>query len=468
MDVQSRKRNNSDTIAAIATAPGIGGIGIIRISGLQALSILHVLFRPNRPDCQFESHKFYYGTIVDQEQVVLDEVLCVYMKAPYSYTREDIVEIHSHGSYLVLQTVLQAVLSCGAYPADAGEFTKRAFLAGRVDLTQAEAVIDLLQAQTLTGAQLAVSQMQGRLYERIEGVRQGLVAILAIIEVAIDFPDEDIEIIDKKQLLLQLAEQVEKPLRLLVDLANQGKVFREGVNVVIAGRPNVGKSSLLNALLQEDRALVTAVPGTTRDTIEEIISIKGIPVRLVDTAGIREDAGQVEELGIERARKKIAEADLVLFLVDGTQALTKLDRELYATVCHKDTIVVINKKDIAPLESMKNLRLDFQGLDVVNISARQHQGVDTLQDVVYQKILGEDETSLREQVSYAPNVRHRIILEKTLDACLRINQAVIQGYSADLLAIEVQSALDYLGDIVGLTTPDDILDKIFSDFCIGK
>ncbi len=458
--------SNRETIAAIATAPVIGGIGIIRISGPLALLILTELFKPHRPQRNFQSHKLYYGTIVDHKQTVIDEVLAVYMQAPHTYTREDIVEIHSHGSYLVLQAILRAVFKAGARPADPGEFTKRAFLAGRVDLTQAEAVIDLLQAQTPTGAQLAVGQLQGRLYERIENVRQGLVAILAVIEVAIDFPDDDVEIIDKEKLLIQLREQVDEPLRALIALAKQGKIIREGVKVVIAGRPNVGKSSLLNALLQEDRALVTSVPGTTRDTIEEIISVKGIPVHLVDTAGIREGGDQVEGLGIERARKKIDEADLVLFLLDGTQRLTPLDRQLYESVREKKRIVVINKQDIAEEENIRQLVSEFKEMEVVVLSAREHQGMDKLQDSIYRLILGED--TLQEQTACAPNVRHRLILEKALEAGSRIHQALAAGFSPDLLAIEVQATLDHLGDIVGLTTPDDILDKIFSDFCIGK
>lgn len=466
MVVQSINRSNSDTIAAIATAPGIGGIGIIRISGPQALPVIQQLFCPHRSHKIFQSHKLYYGTIIDQNRTVLDEVLAVYMSAPHTYTREDIVEIHSHGSYLVQQAILRAVFCSGVRPAEPGEFTKRAFLGGRLDLTQAEGVIDLLQAQTETGARLAVSQLQGRLYERIEQIRQALVTILAIIEVAIDFPEDDVEILDKDNLLFRLREEVDTPLQALIALAKQGKIFREGVKVVIAGRPNVGKSSLLNALLQEDRALVTSIPGTTRDTIEEIISVKGIPVYLVDTAGIRDDADQVEELGIERARKKIHEADLVIFLVDGTEELTVFDRQLYESVRQKKRIVVINKLDTADAGNVKKLAIEFNQDEVVIISARESLGIDSLQEAIFRKILGEE--TLHEQGACAPNVRHRAILEKALGASNRVQKALRADFSADLLAIEVQSVLDHLGDIVGLTTPDDILDKIFSDFCIGK
>ncbi len=458
----------TDTIAAIATAPGTGGIGIIRISGPQARDILGAMFRPFRvgADPTRESHKLHYGTVVDRGGRVLDEVLAVFMKAPATYTREDVVELHSHGSYLVLQAILAEVLALGARPAEPGEFTKRAFLAGRIDLTRAEAVIDLLQARTASGVDLAMGQLQGRLQERVEAVRQGLTEILAILEVAIDFPDEDVEILDSGHLLERLARDVEAPLDRLLALADQGKVLREGISVVIAGRPNVGKSSLLNELLQEQRALVTEVPGTTRDTIEEMISIHGIPVHLVDTAGIRAHDDLVEGLGIERARRKMDEADLVLFLVDAGTGLTAQDRELYDSVAGRDHIVVLNKTDIAPPDHLDTLEREFAGVDVVRISCRRQEGIEGLRETMFRHMLGED--ALEERPACAPNLRHRAVLAKCRDACRRLRQALQAGAPADLLAVEVQSALDHLGDIVGITTPEDVLDTIFSRFCIGK
>lgn len=458
----------TDTIAAVATPPGIGGIGIIRISGPEALCILHRLFCPHSggKKGKFQSHKLYYGTVVDRFGRTLDEILAVYMRAPATYTREDVVELHSHGSWLVLQSVLAEVFAAGARPAEPGEFTKRAFLSGRIDLTKAEAVIDLLQARTDGGVRLAVEQLQGRLLDEVEAVRSALIHMLAVVEVALDFPDDDVEILDEGHLLEQLQQQVIVPVRRLLRLADQGRVVREGVHVVISGCPNVGKSSLLNGLLQEERALVTSIPGTTRDTIEEMISIHGVPVHLVDTAGIRAHDNLVEELGIERARRKLIEADLVLFLVDANAGVTDQDRELYGSVRDHDHLVVLNKIDLADKERLSRIEKEFAPLKSVRISARRHIGLDGLQEAIYTKVVVGDE--VREQLSCAPNVRHRAILSTTLEACERLRQALTRQTPADLLAVELQAALDGLSDIVGLTTPEDVLETIFSEFCIGK
>lgn len=457
----------SDTIAAIATAPGTGGIGIIRISGPESAAFLRRLFTPFKSHSVFESHKLYYGTISDRQGQVVDEVLAVYMQAPHTYTREDVVELHSHGSHLVLQAILAEVLAAGARPADPGEFTKRAFLAGRIDLTRAEAVIDLLQARTDSGVRLAVDQLQGALYEQVASIRDALVDLLALVEVAIDFPDDDVEIIDVKKMLPQLQEKIEHPLEQLVSYADRGRVFREGVKVVITGRPNVGKSSLLNGLLRDDRALVTEIPGTTRDTIEELISVRGIPVQLVDTAGIRSHDDVVEELGIERARRKLQEADLVLFVLDLSAELSVVDRELYRSLGEKKRIIVLNKIDIADGGTRAAINKEFSEDVQVEICASRGEGLEELLEALYENILGK-EGEVSEQISCAPNLRHKLILEKSLAACRQLRQTLETGAPADLLAVDLQAALDYLGDIVGLTTPDDVLDALFSRFCIGK
>ncbi len=456
-----------DTIAAIATAPGMGGIGIIRITGPLAGAVLVKLFRPQRPQRGFQSHRLCYGTVVDRSGVVLDEAMAVFMHAPHTYTREDVAEIQSHGSYPVLQAVLAEVLAIGVRPAEPGEFTKRAFLAGRIDLTRAEAVIDLLQARTAGSARLAVEHLQGSLYEQVTAIRDTLVEMLAVVEVALDFPDDGVEIMGTDLRRTRLRQGAEQPLKRLLALAEQGKVFREGIKAVIAGRPNVGKSSLLNGLLREERALVTEIPGTTRDTIEELISVRGIPVHLVDTAGIRDHDDVVEELGIERARKKLDQADLVLFVVDAACELTELDRQLYQSLGDKKRIVVLNKMDIAASGQLERISQAFAGAMQVRTAARTGTGIDALLDAVYQAVIGTGE-GMGEQPACAPNLRHTAILEKALAACRQVEQTFLACEPADLLAVDLQAALDHLADIVGLTTPDDVLDAVFSKFCIGK
>ena len=457
----------TDTIAAIATAPGTGGIGIIRISGPDALPLLRQLFIPHNPRTHFASHKLYYGTVVARDGQVLDEALAVYMRGPYTYTREDIVELHCHGSYLVLQEILRNIFELGVRSAENGEFTKRAFLAGRIDLTQAEAVLDLLQAQTAKSARLAAHQLQGELSHILENIRRELISILALLEVAIDFPDDDVEIFSSSPIEEKLQSAIITPLERLIALAKRGKIVREGVKVVIVGQPNVGKSSLLNALLQEERALVNALPGTTRDTIEEQIAIRGIPVHLVDTAGIRRHEDPVEAMGIERARQKLEEADLVLFLVDALAGVGTCERELYRTVRDKNHLVVINKRDLVAPHQLRGVAEEFLGQEVITISAKNHQGLDALQDAIYQAVIA-DGGEICEQMTCAPNVRHRSVLNQTLAACQRFEQAMLSGAPVDLLAIEIQVALDSLGDITGLTTPDDVLDAVFRQFCLGK
>lgn len=460
-------QQTNDTIAAIATPPGTGGIGIIRISGPEALSILQQVFKPHKPHPSYTSHTLYYGTVNNREGDVLDEVLAVYMRAPNTYTREDVVELQSHGSFLVLNSILQEIIHIGARPAEPGEFTKRAFLAGRIDLTQAEAVIDLLQAKTGKGVELAIGQLRGEMFSRIEEIRSALVDILALFEVAIDFPDDDVELVDRQQMLVTLEGRIEKPLAELIALSEQGSIIRDGVNLVIAGLPNVGKSSLLNALLQEERALVTPVPGTTRDTIEEFVSIQGIPVRVVDTAGIREHAETIEEMGIQRARQKMREADLVLFLLDATTELTEQDRQLYESIGEGKRVVALNKIDIADQDAAQLLEQEFPGENVVRISAKKHLGIAELQEAIFASIVGEGSV-LEERISCAPNIRHRTVLQQSLAAVRRLADDLKTGVTTDLAAVDVQAALDHLGDIVGLTTTEDVLDRIFADFCIGK
>jgi len=493
-----------ETIAAISTPPGAGGIGIIRISGSRALSLLKSIFQPKDPSCAFVSHKLYYGHILQPDQgKILDEVLAVYMAAPHTYTREDVVEVHCHGSYLVLQNVLELILASGATLAAPGEFTKRAFLNGRIDLTQAEAVIDILSAKTRKGVDLAQEQLAGALYKKIEPIRQSLMQMRAVIEVAIDFPDEDVEIIDHSGLIVQLEQEVAAPLEKLLHSADRGKLYREGISLVIAGLPNVGKSSLLNAILQEERALVTAIPGTTRDSIEEIVDIKGMPVRIVDTAGIREDADEVEQLGIQRARDLINRADLILFLLDGSREISEGDYRLYDQVRHKPLLPVINKIDLCdsmvPTLQRGNHRGTLQrgeekGLpqhgnkedlslrgnngvitdlssfpdigDCLKISAKEQTGIEQLKQAIFAAVTSEGDQW--EEEGCAPNMRHKQALLAAVEACGRVMDSLQAGLTNDLIAVDLQGCLDYLAAIVGETTTEDILDLIFQQFCLGK
>jgi len=458
--------SDANTIAAISTPPGAGGIGIIRISGSLALAILQDIFQPKVADCTFASHRLYYGHICRRDDgKLLDEVLVVYMAAPQTYTREDVVEIHCHGSFLVLQNVLELVLARGAVLAAPGEFTKRAFLNGRIDLTQAEAVIDILAAKTRKGVDLAQEQLSGALYRRIEPIRQSLLRMRALIEVAIDFPDEDIEIADGRQLLQQLTLEVAEPLQILISNADRSRLYRDGVAIVIAGLPNVGKSSLLNAILQEDRALVTAIPGTTRDSIEEIVDIFGVPVRIIDTAGIRDNAEEVEQLGIQRARELINKADLVVFLIDGARPVSAGDTLLYNEVKHKPLLPVLNKIDLCG-----DARPDLSSLEGLGpctaISAKGQVGIDELKKKLFQMITSGSEQW--EEGGCAPNVRHKQALLAAQQSCRQVQSALQLGLTNDLVAVDLQDCLDRLAEIVGETTTEDILDLIFAEFCLGK
>ena len=460
----------SDTIAAISTPPGAGGIGVIRMSGPQAFAVLQQIFKPHDPACSFRSHQLYYGHIlapeVSGQKKIIDEVLAVYMRTPKTYTREDVVEIHGHGNFLVLQSILELLLHYPVRLADPGEFTKRAFLNGRIDLTQAEAVIDLLSARTRKGIEIAQGQLSGRLYDQVDAIRQVLMHMRAIVEVAIDFPDEDHEIINHDELTLQLEASVRAPLVVLLRNADQGKIFREGITVVIAGLPNVGKSSLLNTLLQEERALVTAIPGTTRDTIEEYVDIEGVPVRIVDTAGIRENAEEIEELGIQRAKQQIQQADLVLFMVDLTKGIRGADHELFRSIQHKPVILVANKMDLLPQGLPDLTEFGNHALAQVLISAKKQQGIAELKQAIFKAVVGN--RGQWQEDGCAPNLRHKDALTRAYAASNQALDGLQTGTTSDLLAIDLQECLAELDAIVGVTTTEDILDLIFKQFCLGK
>ena len=465
--IMTESSAENSTIAAISTPPGAGGIGIIRISGPASRQVLKSIFRPRSSFCEFRSHTLYYGNIIAPKSgKLLDEVMAVFMQAPKTYTREDVVEVHCHGSFLVLQNILECILELGVDLAEPGEFTKRAFLNGRIDLTRAEAVIDILAAKTRKGVDLAQEQLAGALYQRVDAIRQVLTEMRAVIEVALDFPDEDVEIIDLDALVVKLNEEVAAPLDTLIASAEQGRIYREGVAVVIVGRPNVGKSSLLNSILQEDRALVTAVPGTTRDSIEEHVDISGMPVRIADTAGIREGAEEVEELGIQRAKNLINRADVVLFMIDGAAGVSEEDRRLFATISNKPAIILANKIDLLKKGEKVDLSFFPEETPKVLLSAKTQSGLADLRETLFSTVTGGKDQWQEE--GCAPNLRHKNSLQKARTACTRIVEGLNLGMTSDLLAVDLQECLDQLGEIVGQTTTEDILDVIFEQFCLGK
>jgi len=454
---------SESTIAAIATPVGAGGIAIIRMSGSQALPILRAVFRPRAATTSFRSHQLYYGQVIDPgSATVIDEVLAVFMAAPKSYTREDVVEIHGHGNFLLANRLLEVLLAQGATLAKPGEFTKRAFINGRIDLTRAEAVLDLLTAKTRKGLDLAERQLAGALFQRIEEIRNRLIDMTALLEVAIDFPDDEVDLVDWPLLARQMQNEIATPLADLLAATRQGELLRGGATVVICGLPNAGKSSLLNALLRRDRALVTAIPGTTRDTIEEYFDLNGLPVRCIDTAGIRQEADTIEEQGIARARAAIARADLLLFIHDATQPWREAEDELLAEIGGKEILFLVNKIDAAPNAEQSIPPLPGQPLF---ISATTGAGLDTLRQAMFTKLT--DGASQWEENACAPNLRQAEILRQAL-AAIRRARETLALHAPDLLAVDLRECLDALNGIIGLTTTEDILDAVFSRFCLGK
>jgi len=452
-----------DTIAAIATPVGCGGIGIVRVSGPDASGIAGRVFI-KQGNGGLESHRFYYGRIVDPaDGSLIDEGMGVLMRAPRSYTREDVLELHCHGGYLVVQRVLDACLQAGARLSEAGEFTRRAFLNGRIDLCQAESIIDLINSRTEMSLAFAQSQREGTLSARLGEVAELLRHALALIEAFIDFPEEDLDAATLGQ-IESLVERSRADLAALLDSYAHGKVIRDGISVLLAGKPNVGKSSLLNALTLEQRAIVSHIPGTTRDVIEEIINIDGLPVRVIDSAGIRHSHDEIEQEGIRRSLEKLALADLVLFMVDGSAAIDRLDRDLMQAIAGKRFITVVNKTDLPPV-------LDETGLpgeaSIVRISSKDGSGIDQLRSAIFHAFVSDSVLTSRDHVAIT-SVRHRDILTRALAGLDRFRSQLASGASGELLSIDLRDSLAAIGEITGETTPDAILDIIFSSFCIGK
>ncbi len=457
-----------ETIAAISTPFGESGIGIVRISGPLAQPIVQKLFKPKKKDHSYLiSHHFNYGEIVDpQKGTPIDEVLIVLMKSPKTYTREDIVEIHCHGGYFILQKVLELVLKQGARMAQPGEFTKRAFLNGRIDLTQAEAVIDLIKAKTTASLEIANQQLRGFFYKEMLSLKARLIEHLALIEAHIDFPEEEVEPIALREMTQDLAGMIQK-IEEWIASYEEGKIFREGIQCAIIGKTNVGKSSLLNILLKEERAIVTPIPGTTRDVIEEVLNIEGIPVRLMDTAGFRKAMDSIEEEGMKRARKRVADADLVLLMLDGNRELDGDDIEIIKETKEKKRVVIINKNDLTLRISLENVKKHLQGDPIVSISALKNKGIEDLKKAIYHSLIHREIRATPEHLIVA-NIRHKNALAQAKDNLLSALKGLEEGTSLEFIAFEIRSALEALGEMVGETTTEEVLNRIFEQFCIGK
>ncbi|HRR40292.1 MAG TPA: tRNA uridine-5-carboxymethylaminomethyl(34) synthesis GTPase MnmE [Syntrophales bacterium] len=453
-------------MAAVATPPGAGGIGVIRVSGPKAEEVGRLLFRPGKRPCPFATHHFYHGDVLARESgAVLDEALVVLMRAPHSYTGEDTLEIHCHGSPAVLRAVLEEVLKAGARPAEPGEFTRRAFLNGRMDLSQAEAVADLVAARAAKAREVAIAQLKGGLAEKVKEMRAVLEEQLAMLEAAVDFPEENIETEPPSEAAGKIGAVAAEIARLLATY-DEGRLYREGIHVVIAGRPNVGKSSLLNRLLGEERAIVTPIPGTTRDFIEEEIQVGGVAVRLADTAGIREAGDVIEEEGIGRVWERVARADAVVFLLDGSEGLSSDDIRILEGLKGKKVIVAVNKSDLPQRLGRADVEGVFPGPRPLMISAKFGSGIEDLKKRILETVLDGEEMGRGEEVLC--NVRHKDAFERTAEFLAQAGESLASGLSPEFAAQDIRDALRCLGEITGETTSEDILDRIFASFCVGK
>ena len=455
-----------DTIAAVATAYGEGGIGIIRISGEEALPILQEIFEFHGDTDTFTSRRMTYGKIIDKEKnQIIDEVLAVYMKGPKTYTAEDVVEINCHGSMVSLRKTLALVLRKGARLAEPGEFTKRAFLNGRLDLSQAEAVIDMIRAKTDKSFDVAVSQLEGRLSLKVEEIRQKLLDLLVDITVNIDYPDEDIEEMTYEKLeesIVETQDMIEK----LLATSSTGKMIREGIKIAIVGKPNVGKSSLMNGLLKETRAIVTDIPGTTRDTIEEVLSIRNIPVYLVDTAGIRETSDKVEKMGIEKSKEAFNQADFILFLLDGSRSLEEEDLQIMEFLKERKCLVLINKRDLGEAISIEEISAKLPASQVIEASLLKGQGITEIEDAVEDLVYGGE--IVQKESMMVNNVRHIELLQQAVKSLTDALHMSERREALDFIEVDVKNAYERLGEIIGETVSDDIINEVFARFCLGK
>lgn len=449
-----------DTITAISTPLGEGAIGIVRLSGSQAISIAQKVFKgKNLQDV--ESHTINYGHIIENDTII-DEVMVSVMREPRTFTREDVVEINTHGGVAVTNEILQLLIRSGARMAEPGEFTKRAFLNGRVDLTQAEAVMDLIRAKTDKAMAVAVQQLDGSLKTLITNTRQEILNTLAQVEVNIDYPEyDDVEEMTTA-LMREKTQEFQKLLEHLLRTAKRGKILREGLSTAIIGRPNVGKSSLLNNLLREEKAIVTDIEGTTRDVIEEYVNIKGVPLKLIDTAGIRETDDIVERIGVERSKKALNEADLVLLVLNASEPLTQQDQTLLNISANSNRIILLNKTDLD-----EKIERDQLPDDLIAISVLENQNIDKIEDRINQ-LFFENAGSIEKDATYLSNARHISLIEQAVESLKAVNEGLEMGMPVDLLQVDMTRTWEILGEITGDAAPDELITQLFSQFCLGK
>lgn len=459
-------RKTTDTIAAVATAMSSSGIGIIRVSGSESIGIVDRIFKSKKEGKtlnQVPSHTVHYGVIQDGDEI-LDEVLVVVMKGPHSYTAEDTVEIDCHGGVLVMKKILETVIRSGARPAEPGEFTKRAFLNGRIDLSQAEAVMDVINAKNDYAVKSSVSQLKGSVSRKVKKLREDILYQLAYIESALDDP-EHISLDGYGDSLLKTLDPMINDVDKLVKSADNGKVVSEGIKTVILGKPNAGKSSLMNVLLGEERAIVTDIAGTTRDTLEEQIRLHGISLNIVDTAGIRDTDDVVEQIGVLRAKSVADEADLIIYVVDGSCPLDENDEMIIELIQGRDAVVILNKTDLEMVISSEQLQ-EKTGHQVIAVSAKEETGIDllekTIQDMFYEGSLDFNDEVL------ITNVRHKTALKDALGSLMMVRQSIMDGMPEDFLTIDLMDAYEQLGSILGESVEDDLVNEIFSKFCMGK
>ncbi|MDG0819776.1 tRNA uridine-5-carboxymethylaminomethyl(34) synthesis GTPase MnmE [Staphylococcus equorum] len=456
-----------DTITSISTPMGEGAIGIVRLSGADAVNVADKLFKGKQKLVDVTSHTINYGHIIDPEsEEVIEEVMVSVLRAPRTFTREDIVEINCHGGILTINRVLELTMSNGARMAEPGEFTKRAFLNGRFDLSQAEAVMDFIRSKTDRASKVAMNQIEGRLSDMIKRQRQSILEILAQVEVNIDYPEYDDVEDATTEFLLGKSNEIKEEINKLLETGTQGKIMREGLSTVIVGKPNVGKSSMLNNLIQDNKAIVTEVPGTTRDTLEEYVNVRGVPLRLVDTAGIRETEDIVERIGVERSRKALGEADLILFVLNYNEALSEEDRKLYEVIKNEDAIVIVNKMDLDKQLDIDEVKAMVGDMPLIETSMLKQEGIDQLEIQIRDLFFGGDVQN--QDMTYVSNSRHISLLKEARNTIQDAIDAAESDIPMDMIQIDLTRTWEILGEIIGESASDALIDQLFSQFCLGK